>query len=283
MKIINKPAHMQKYSLHSRAAGKKIGFVPTMGALHDGHISLVKAARKENDIVVVSIFVNPIQFGPNEDLGKYPRTFENDCRLLKNEKTDFLFFPSVKDMYGDHFETFIDLKNLPCHLCGLKRPGHFQGVATVVAKLFNIVMPDISYFGQKDFQQARIIKRMTEDLNFPIKIKVIPIVREKNGLAMSSRNKYLSDDEKRQASALNKSLQLGKKLVLDGGTKSSPIIKSMRDFIMKEIPKAKIDYISITDPENLKDADKINGNVLIALAVFIGSTRLIDNLLVKIK
>ena len=281
MIIIEETAKMRQTSEKLRFSGKTIGFVPTMGALHEGHLSLVRTARDENDIVIVSIFVNPIQFGPNEDFNKYPRTFDNDCSLLEKEKVDFLFFPSVDEMYGENFETYVDLKNLPNHLCGLKREGHFRGVATVVAKLFNITLPHRSYFGQKDYQQAQIIRRMVEDLNFFIDIKIMPIVREKSGLAMSSRNQYLTEKQKEKASVLYESLKLGEKLIQKGLNSPEEIKKEMQKLILKKVPEARIDYISIADLNTLEEIQSISGSVLIALAVYIGNTRLIDNEIVR--
>ena len=278
MIIIDNPMEMQKTASRLRLENKTIGFVPTMGALHEGHLSLVRSARKENDIVVVSIFVNPAQFGPNEDYNKYPRTFGEDCSLLEKEKTDYLFFPSNEDMYGKNFETYVELTKLPNHLCGLKREGHFRGVTTVVTKLFNIVKPAAAYFGQKDYQQTVIIKQMALDLNMDIKINMIPTIREKDGLAMSSRNKLLNEKERADALVLYKSLNLGKKLILEGNRKIKDIIDSMEKLILTEVPSAKIDYISIVDPETLEDINTFEGMAVIAAAVFIGSTRLIDNI-----
>lgn len=278
MIIIDNPMEMQKTASRLRLENKTIGFVPTMGALHEGHLSLVRSARKENDIVVVSIFVNPAQFGPNEDYNKYPRTFGEDCSLLEKEKTDYLFFPSNEDMYGKNFETYVELTKLPNHLCGLKREGHFRGVTTVVTKLFNIVKPAAAYFGQKDYQQTVIIKQMALDLNMDIKINMIPTIREKDGLAMSSRNKLLNEKERADALVLYKSLNLGKKLILEGNRKIKDIIDSMEKLILTEVPSAKIDYISIVDPETLEDIKTFEGMAVIAAAVFIGSTRLIDNI-----
>jgi pantoate--beta-alanine ligase len=282
MKIIENINEMHQVSLKNIISHKTIGFVPTMGALHEGHLSLVREARRENDITVVSIFVNPTQFGPNEDFDKYPRTFEDDCELLRKEKTDYLFYPSTEGMYGKNFETTIDLKILPNHLCGLSRPGHFQGVATIVAKLFNIIRPDIAYFGQKDYQQAQIIKKITDDLNFFIDIRIMPIIREAGGLALSSRNRYLSQREKEEASNLYKALLLGKKLIMGGENNSNVIIKKLEEYITLNIHNVKIDYISVADTATLSEIKLIENDVIIALAVFIGSTRLIDNIIVKI-
>ncbi|MEJ5285149.1 MAG: pantoate--beta-alanine ligase [Brevinematales bacterium] len=281
MRIIETIKEMQNIACSLKKKDKKIGIVPTMGALHEGHLSLVRQARKENDIVVVSIFVNPIQFGPNEDLNKYPRTFESDKTALEKEKVDYLFFPTPFDMYPERFETYVNLKKLPYHLCGLSRPGHFEGVATVVTKLFNIVMPDNAYFGQKDYQQAKIIERMVLDLNFNINIKMMPIVREKDGLAMSSRNSYLSPEERKKALCLYSSLLLAKEMIEKGETKVEKIKQAMEEKIKEIAPDAKIDYIAIVDPETLSEVQNVDKRVVIALAVFIGTTRLIDNFIIE--
>jgi len=280
MQIIEKAKEMQYICEKIRNSGKKIGFVPTMGALHEGHLSLVRKAREENEVVVVSIFVNPIQFGPNEDYNRYPRTFESDCEKLKKESVDYLFFPSVEEMYPAGFETYVSLRKLPNHLCGLSRPGHFDGVATVVTKLFNIVKPHKSYFGQKDYQQAKIIERMVSDLNIDTEVIMMPIVRESDGLAMSSRNAYLNPEERKKAICLYKSLLKAKEMI-EGKEKSPEKIKEeMRKLILEIAPDAKIDYISIVNPQTLDDVSEIKDTVVVALAVFIGSTRLIDNFII---
>ncbi|MCS7298590.1 MAG: pantoate--beta-alanine ligase [Spirochaetia bacterium] len=282
MRVIQKPSEIQREMLNIKKSGKSIGFVPTMGALHEGHLSLVRRSKSENDVTVVSIFVNPKQFGPKEDFNKYPRNFERDKELLDKEGVDYIFHPSVEDMYPEGYETYVDLERLPNHLCGLSRPGHFRGVATVVAKLFNIVQPDRAYFGQKDYQQAKIIKRMVEDLNFPIEIVVMPIVREEDGLAMSSRNTYLSPEERKNASILYKSLQKAKDLILSGEKDVSKIKNEMVKMISSI--ESRIDYIEIVEPETLEKIDRIpeKGTVVIALAVYIGNARLIDNDIVHI-
>jgi len=262
---------------------KTIGFVPTMGALHLGHLSLIRCARKENDFVVVSIFVNPIQFGPQEDYKRYPRPFKKDKEILEKEKVELLFYPTVKTMYPENFSTYVEEISLSKYLCGKFRPGHFRGVTTVVAKLFNIVNPDIAYFGQKDFQQAQIIKRMVRDLNFPIKIKILPIVREKDGLAMSSRNSYLTSSEREKAKFLYQSLKKAESLIKQGGKNPQRIKKEVVKFIRKKIPESKIDYVEIACPSTLEGLKTIRKNqkVLVALAVHIGRARLIDNILVR--
>jgi len=282
MKLIEKIKEMQLLANSLIKSNKKIGFVPTMGALHEGHLSLVREAKKNNDVVVVSIFVNPLQFGPNEDFQKYPRTFESDCKLLKKEKVDYLFFPLPSEMYEEGFQTYIEIEKLSLHLCGPSRPGHFKGVTTVVTKLFNIVKPHRAYFGQKDYQQALIIKRMVKDLNFDIEIIVLPIVRETDGLAMSSRNRYLSEDDRKKALALYKSLQLAEKLIKEGEKDTDKLKTKITEKIFEICPNAKIDYVSIVDPETLEDVITIESKVVIALAVIISGTRLIDNLIVNI-
>ena len=255
---------------------KTIGLVPTMGALHEGHISLVEAAKKKCDYVVVSIFVNPTQFGPSEDFEKYPRPIEDDLKKCEQAGVDLVFNPSAKEMYPEKVITWVEVEKITDHLCGSSRPGHFRGVTTVCSKLFNIVTPDMAFFGQKDAQQAIVIKRMVADLNMPLEIVVCPIVREKNGLAMSSRNKYLSEHERQDALYIYKSLQKCKELVNSGCKNTETLINEMRNILeMKE--SIKIEYISIVDEKTLENIDYIQGKSLAAIAVKIGSTRLIDN------
>ena len=265
----------------AKRKGKTIGFVPTMGALHYGHLSLVRAARKNCDFVVVSIFVNPTQFGPKEDFKKYPRPFSQDKRLLEKEKVDLVFFPSAAEMYSKDFSTYIKETYLSGPLCGPIRPGHFRGVCTVVAKLFNIIEPDIAYFGQKDYQQSRVVKRMVRDLNFPVNIKIFPTLREKSGLAMSSRNAYLYGKAQDDALVLFESLKLAKKLVKEGERDPKKIINKIRKLIIS-IKNAKIDYVEIVDAKSLRPVDKIRAKVAVVLAVYIGKTRLIDNVLIDV-
>ncbi|MBM4054253.1 MAG: pantoate--beta-alanine ligase [Planctomycetes bacterium] len=257
----------------------QIGFVPTMGALHDGHLSLIREARKENDVVAVSIFVNPLQFGENEDFHHYPRPFENDRLLLSKEKVDILFYPGKEEIYPETFSTSISIKKLENKLCGKSRPGHFSGVATIVLKLFNIVKPDVVYFGQKDFQQTVIIKKMVSDLNVDTKIKVLPIVRDKDGLALSSRNAYLNNDERKEALCLFKALTKAKIMIDSGVTISGEIVNEMKCTI-KEYKLARVDYISIVDKNTLEDVEYAKSGDVIALAVKIRNTRLIDNLII---
>jgi pantoate--beta-alanine ligase len=283
MKVITSALEMQTISKKLRLEGKTIGFVPTMGYLHEGHLSLVRASKKDCDVTVVSIFVNPIQFGPNEDLSRYPRNFERDKNMLEKEGVDFIFYPNVEEMYPVGFNTTINVEGVTKNLCGASRPGHFRGVTTVVGKLFNIILPDIAYFGQKDYQQLITIKKMVKDLNFPIEIVGMPIVREKDGLAMSSRNTYLNAEERVSALCLYKSILLAKKLIAKGERNVQNILKSVEKLI-KSTPFTKIDYVKICDPETLEyiEEGEIKGHVLLALAVFVGNTRLIDNAILEV-
>lgn len=279
MSIIRSKSEMCRTSKKARLAGQRIGFVPTMGALHQGHLSLIRQARRENDFVVVSIFVNPTQFGPKDDFKKYPRNLKRDVQMCKKEGVNIIFYPDTKEMYPQGYKTFVTVEDLSNVMCGKFRPGHFKGVTTVVTKLFNIVQPDIAYFGQKDAQQAIIIKRLVCDLNIPVKIKVMPTVREIDGLAMSSRNQYLNEKERKDALVLSRSLNLAKNLIKGGAKDVDEIVGKMRSLINKK-NTAKIDYITIVDPGGLKPVKKVSGNCLIALAVWIGKTRLIDNIIV---
>ena len=279
MKVVTNPVSLQKEVLRLKRRGKIIGFVPTMGYLHAGHISLMRQAKKDCDVVVVSIFVNPLQFGPREDLKKYPRDLKRDISLCK-KYTDILFYPKAKSMYPGDFLAKVEVKRLGEVLCGASRPGHFEGVATVVNKLFNIVLPDKAYFGQKDAQQAVIIKKMVSDLNMPVRVIAMPTVREKDGLAMSSRNIYLSRQERKDAVILYNSLLLAKSMVKKGVLDSFKVISGIRNLIRK-LKAAKVDYISLVYPETLAPVKKIKEEVLVLLAVFIGKTRLIDNILIK--
>lgn len=274
-KTIESVRHLVKAA---RGAGRKIGFVPTMGALHKGHISLIEAAKKNCDFVVVSIFVNPTQFGPGEDFNKYPRPIKADLKMCRKTGVDVVFTPTAREIYPTETITFVDVEKLSEPLCGKFRPGHFRGVATVCAKLFNIVTPDIAYFGRKDAQQAIIIKRMVADLNTPLKIVVCPTVREKNGLAMSSRNQYLTPQQRKDSAYIYKSLQKCRQMIKDGVRDTKKIKAEMRK-ALRQIPSAKIQYVSIVDAETLRNIDKVTGKVLAAVAVKIGTTRLIDNIL----
>jgi pantoate--beta-alanine ligase len=280
MKVIDTVARMMTFSRMVRKEGKTIGLVPTMGYLHEGHLSLVKAAKISNDIVVMSIFVNPIQFGPKEDYNNYPRDLGRDEELARSAGVDVTFYPSAKDIYPEGYATYVNVEGLAKGLCGKSRPGHFRGVTTVVAKLFGIVKPDAAYFGQKDAQQAAVIKKMAEDLNMDIDIRVLPTVREADGLAKSSRNKYLSGAGRRDAAILYQSLLRAQSLIKEGEKDPNKVIKTIKAMI-KTKGSSRIDYVSIVDPGNLKDVATIKGPVLVALAVFIGKTRLIDNVVVN--
>jgi pantoate--beta-alanine ligase len=262
-------AKIKKLVEKSKKNDKTIGFVPTMGALHKGHLSLINKAKKESDYLVVSIFINPLQFSPSEDFKKYPRNIEKDKQLLKKHQVNLLFYPQADKIYTPDFSTFVQEKKISKQLCGKSRPGHFQGVTTIVTKLFNIVQPDLSYFGQKDYQQALIIKKIAKDLNFTTKIKIAPIIREKDKLALSSRNAYLSRKERKESRAIYQALTQAKK-----------IIKEMKKIIAKK-STAKIDYIEIRKAENLETIKTIKGKAFIGVAVYFGKTRLIDNIIIS--
>jgi pantothenate synthetase (EC 6.3.2.1) len=278
MEVITNPSQMQNLMLSLKKQGKKIGFVPTMGYLHEGHLSLIRCSKKENDITVVSIFVNPIQFGVNEDFGRYPRDFERDKSLCEKENVDYIFYPSYEEMYPDGFQTYVEVAELSKGLCGDFRPGHFKGVATVVAKLFNIVCPDNAYFGKKDFQQLKVIQRMVKDLNFPVNIVGCPVVREPDGLAMSSRNKYLSDEERESALYISKALFEAKRMFEDGITDPNLLKEKVRQIISQAKHLKEIQYAEIVDSNTLKPVDKVKKSDVLAVAVYIGNTRLIDNI-----
>lgn len=282
MEIVRIPRIMQETSKRLLQQSKRIGFVPTMGALHNGHLSLVKRARGENDIVAASIFVNPIQFAPNEDLDRYPRDLEGDMEKLKAEQTDILFLPDAKAIYPDLFSTYINVSGLSEKLCGAFRTGHFKGVATVVNKLFNIVKPNRAYFGQKDFQQCVIIKRMNADLNMDIEIVVCPTVRENDGLAMSSRNAYLSPEERKAAGIIYKTLLTVSQSLQSGESNLSAIKKQMDDMLLNQPLVSEVQYAGIYDPDNLDELSENKKQNLVAIALKIGNTRLIDNIIVDI-
>lgn len=269
-------AEVQTQVKQWKQESKTIGLVPTMGYLHEGHASLMKRAREENDKVVVSIFVNPIQFGPAEDLASYPRDFERDSEVCKKMGVDLIFHPSLEEMYSTDFCTYVDMDVLTEQLCGKSRPTHFRGVQTVVSKLFHIAAPNRAYFGEKDAQQLAVIRRMVRDLNFDIEIVGCPIVREEDGLAKSSRNTYLNREERQAALVLSKSVTEAKRLIENGETDAVRIKDKMCEIIQAE-PLAKIDYVQIVDGNSLQPVDTIEGPVLGAVAVYIGKTRLIDN------
>lgn len=282
MQILKTKAEVRQEIARARREGKTVGFVPTMGYLHNGHLSLMAIAKKENDLVVASIFVNPTQFGPNEDFAKYPRDLQRDASLARNIGVDIIFAPEVEEMYGPNGGlTYVDINQLSDHLCGARRPGHFRGVCTVVTKLFNIVQPDRAYFGQKDAQQALIIKRMTQDLDLPVEVKTLPTVRESDNLAMSSRNVYLSPEERQAALTLSRSLAMAEEMIHAGEHNTQTVIDAITEMITAE-PLARVDYISAVSAETLQPTDQLSGQVLIALAVFFGKTRLIDNLIMQI-
>ncbi len=263
----------------AKAAGKKVGLVPTMGALHMGHISLIAAAKKQTDFVVVSIFVNPIQFGPGEDFEKYPRPIEDDIEICKKAGVDVVFAPTPEQIYPSENIEWVEVEKLTKTLCGRSRPEHFRGVTTVCARLFNIVMPDMAFFGQKDAQQTVVIKKMVADLNMPLVIVACPIVRDSDGLAVSSRNKYLTDEQRKDATLIYKSLQKCSELIESGTVDTEPIVAQIRS-TLERASSIVIEYISIVNVETLEAIDRIDGQALIAIAVKIGTTRLIDNILV---
>jgi len=280
LRLIKNPAEAYRYLNSMRKKDRRVGLVPTMGALHEGHFSLIRAARRENDIVVVSVFVNPAQFTPGEDYRRYPRDIAGDRALAKKNGADVIFYPSARDMYGPGHRTHVEVEGVSDRLCGHFRPGHFRGVATVVTKLFNILPADNAYFGRKDAQQAFIIKRMARDLNIPVKIKTLPTVRERHGLAMSSRNAYLSEKDRREAAVLFRALSLAKDLVKKGERESAEIIKQMRKMIRAE-SSAKIEYLSIVDTEGFGNLKRLRGEALVAVAARFGKTRLIDNVILN--
>jgi len=278
MKIWKTIEEMRSASSAARREGKRFGFVPTMGALHEGHLSLVRAAKAKSDVVAVSIFVNPLQFGPTEDLAKYPRSFERDRALLEKEAVDIVFAPQPEEMYPKGGVTYVTVEGLSEKLCGRSRPGHFRGVTTVVAKLFHIVEPDLAFFGQKDAAQATIIRRMVRDLNLPVEVIVCPIVREPDGLAMSSRNGYLSPQERKTALVLNRSLTETKNRFDQGECNAIALIAEGKQVLAHE-PGARLDYFEIVDPATLDPMQELTSPALVAVAAVIGNTRLIDNIL----
>lgn len=282
MHIINSIKTIQKVMARAKGSHKTIGFVPTLGALHPGHASLLRAARRENDIVVLSIFVNPKQFGAREDFTAYPRDKNKDVLLAKKEKVDIIFYPSVNKIYPRSFLTSIKVAGLEAALCGKFRPGHFAGVALVVAKLLNIVAPDILYLGQKDAQQCAVIQRLVRDLNIPVKIKICPTIREPDGLAMSSRNRYLTKDQRKEAALLYQTLSAARRQIQKGERRASAVIRQMRKTIRPN-SSGRIQYIACVHADTLEPVKKLKGKILIALAVWFGKARLIDNILVSIK
>lgn len=279
MEIYGEIAKVREQVKAWKREGLTIGFVPTMGYLHEGHKSLIDAARRENDRVAVSIFVNPMQFGPKEDLASYPRDLEKDARLCEAAGVDLIFHPEPEEMYTDGFCSYVDMDGLTTELCGKSRPTHFRGVQTVVLKLFHIITPDRAYFGQKDAQQLAVVKRMVKDLNVDTEIIGCPIVREADGLAKSSRNTYLNAQERQAALVLSRSLAAGKKLTDAGEKNAAAVIGAIKAEIEKE-PLAKIDYVDIVDFETITPVERIGESTLVAIAVYIGKTRLIDNMII---
>jgi pantoate--beta-alanine ligase len=276
MQIINSILHMQALAIAPERAGRRIALVPTMGFLHEGHASLLREGRKQADVLVLSIFVNPIQFGKNEDLDRYPRDMERDCKIAAECGVDIVFTPSAQDMYPQGFQTGVTVRDIALPLCGASRPGHFDGVATVVTKLFNIVRPDVALFGNKDYQQLAVIRRMTADLNMPVDIVGMPIVREADGLAMSSRNAYLSPAERQSALCLSRAIRRARELFAAGERSVAVLVKETRALIEQEAA-ATIDYVEFRDGMLLQEQETADAGTLLAVAVKIGQTRLIDN------
>jgi pantoate--beta-alanine ligase len=280
MQVVTTIAETRAALRELRARQGTVGLVPTMGALHAGHISLIRASRAQCNVTVASIFVNPTQFGPNEDFSKYPRTFDEDCRLLEQEGVDLLFAPAAVEMYPPGASTIVEVEGISDRLDGVSRPGHFRGVATVVAKLFHIVGPDRAFFGQKDAAQVAVLRSMVRDLNFPLEIVVCPTVRETDGLALSSRNRYLSAEERKRALILRRALAEMEDSVKQGEIQSASLIESGLKILARE-PEVRLDYLKIVDPVTLEDIGDIRNGALVAIAAWVGSTRLIDNVLIK--
>ncbi len=280
MEIFKTAEEMQEWSKARRKKGATIALVPTMGALHEGHLSLIREAKHRADTLVCSIYVNPAQFGPGEDLSRYPRDIENDLKKIRELKTDAVFLPTDEVMYPKGYQTYVTVEEATKYLCGASRPGHFRGVATVVLKLFNIVMPGVAIFGEKDYQQLVVVHRMVKDLNLPVEIVGLPTVREKDGLAMSSRNKYLSAEDRKAALSISQSLAKAEVMVRKENRDLKEIIKAVRDTLFAA-KKVHIDYVKICDPETLEDLKSFRLPALLAIAVFVGPTRLIDNRLLK--
>ena len=281
MQVIKQIEQLKQVVRDAKRQGKTVGLVPTMGYLHEGHLTLMRRARQEQGLVIATLFVNPLQFGPQEDYADYPRDLARDCELAESTGIDVLFAPAVDEMYpagNGKTLTFVDVEKITASLCGASRPGHFRGVATVVTKLFNIAEADVAYFGQKDAQQVAVIRRMAEDLNMNVKIVAVPIVRESDGLAMSSRNKYLDSAQRQAALVLSRSLERAATLLAAGERDSSLIVATVRDLISQE-PLAEIDYVSLVDPLTMEALDRVETRALLALAVKFGKTRLIDNML----
>ncbi len=278
-RVIETISEIRRFVSAARQKGQKIGFVPTMGAFHEGHLSLIRKAREDTECVIASIFVNPLQFSTGEDYDRYPRRSDSDRKIAEGEDVSALFIPSVAEMYPKGFNSYVEEDELPAKLCGNFRPGHFRGVMTVVAKLFNMVRPDIAYFGQKDYQQYLILRRMAIDLNTQVDVRVLPIVREEDGVALSSRNIHLGPKQRRDALCLHQALRKAREMVNNGETSAAVVTSAMKKLIRK-VKGSRIDYISVVNSESLEDLKEIKGKTLIALAVRIGKVRLIDNMIV---
>ncbi|MCS7254761.1 MAG: pantoate--beta-alanine ligase [Armatimonadota bacterium] len=281
MKVVTSVSEMQSCAMRLRMENKVIGFVPTMGYFHEGHLSLMRRARSECDVVIVSIFVNPIQFSPGEDYERYPRDVERDLKMAEDVGVDIIFHPSVEEMYPEGYATYVHVERLTEGLCGAHRPGHFLGVTTVVAKLFNIVMPHKAYFGEKDYQQLMVIKRMVKDLNFPVEIVSCPTVREKDGLAMSSRNVYLQPEERQAALSLSRGLMAAKEM-FERGERDANALKRLVEECMRSSKLVRPQYIEVVDAETLEPVERIERDAVIAVAAFVGKARLIDNVILKL-
>jgi pantoate--beta-alanine ligase len=282
MDIIKSIGDLRKAIRNARSTGRTIGVVPTMGYLHEGHLSLMRRARKENDLVVATVFVNPAQFGPHEDFDAYPRNTQRDIDLMQAENVDIAFIPKTDDLYPDGYATYVDVQgSMPQTLCGASRPGHFKGVTTIVAKLFHLTSPHRAYFGRKDAQQVAVIRQMTQDLNFDLEIVACPTVRESDGLAMSSRNSYLSESQRADAVVISQALFEARDMIAAGETQAGKVIDHIRTRI-ETVKQADIDYLSVVDGKTLHDLDVLHGSVLIAVAVKFGNTRLIDNVAIDV-
>ena len=279
MRVTGRIDEIRQWTTQARVEGKRIGLVPTMGALHIGHVALIEAARRRCEFVVVSLFVNPTQFGPGEDFNNYPRPFEQDIAICRQHGAAVVFAPSPSEMYPRESLTWVSVTGITEHLCGRSRPNHFRGVTTVCTKLFNIVGPDVAFFGQKDAQQATVIRRMVADLNMPLEIVVCPTVRQGDGLAVSSRNQYLSEQQREDATVIYRALQEGRQMIESGATDAG-LVRARIEAVMARVPAMQTEYISLVDPETLEDVECITGAVLIAIAARLGPARLIDNIMV---
>jgi len=281
MEVVTDPSEVQSLCLAERCSGRRLALVPTMGYYHEGHLSLMRWARQKADTLAVSLFVNPTQFGPGEDLESYPRDFEQDCRQAEAEGVDVLFAPSPEAMYAGDYATWVEVPDLSRNLCGRSRPGHFRGVCTVVIKLFNLTLPHMAVFGQKDWQQLAVITRMVRDLNLPVQVVGRPIVREPDGLAMSSRNVYLNQEERREAASISQGLTKARDWVREGFTGREDLLARLNDFYARRMPSGRIDYLELVHPESLEPLESVEGPALLAVAVRLGRARLIDNSLLQ--